>query len=189
MEENRCVMSWLFLFIHRGRQGRRPRSRGVAVAEREAPVRWGTPSSQPGAGVCSELDGLSTVAGDGRSTAEVRTLLSWHADGSGRGGERWRGPPSVAVAWSQTMRRRGPPSVAAPRNRTMRCAAAESNELSKGPLAIGLIWAWYKGLCFHSFLWSRLDRNWMALISDWRDESFCLILEDLILSVWWSPSE
>uniref|UniRef100_A0A0E0CJJ3 Uncharacterized protein n=1 Tax=Oryza meridionalis TaxID=40149 RepID=A0A0E0CJJ3_9ORYZ len=73
--------------------------------------------------------------GTGRKVdaAEVGTLLSWHADISGRGGERRRGPPSVAVARSRMMRRRGPLSIAAPRNRMMRCAAAESNELSKGP--------------------------------------------------------
>jgi hypothetical protein len=45
--------------------------------------------SQPWGGcVCSELNDLSAVAGGGKAgTGEVRTLLPWHFDGSGRGGK------------------------------------------------------------------------------------------------------
>jgi hypothetical protein len=59
------------------------------VAERGAPVRRGMLMSQPWGGcVCSELNDLSAVAGGEKaSTGEVRTLLPWHFDGSGRGGK------------------------------------------------------------------------------------------------------
>lgn len=62
------------------------------------------------------------MAGDGRSTAEVRTLLSWHADGSGRGGEG-RG------ALARTSERSGGvESNDAPTRTSERSGAAESND-------------------------------------------------------------
>ena len=61
--------------------------------------------------------------------------------------------------------------------------AVETNELSKS-LANGMIWAWLQPVrfvCFQSFLGSRLDRNSTVQISDRREKSLCLTLEDLVL--------